>query len=175
LGDLGIFYEYLKQIGHINLFVGPRLSIPLGVSNEYAIREGVYSGSTGRYSAGVKVSVTGIRDPVVWHGSFGYDVGLGKEERFYRSIEPGNIQVSGGFSDLFNERFGVSADITQAIKLPEIRDGVWNREELAVSTRGRGEFMVLFEHEYIRFSLETSLYPLNQPFILGLRTATNLT
>jgi hypothetical protein len=166
--DLGISYDYLKQFGHINLFVGPRFSIPLGTSNEYTVREGVYGGSSGRYSAGVVGSVTGIRDPVVWHGSFEYDVGLGKEERFYTSFEPGNIQVSGGFSDLFNERFGVSVDITQALKLPEMRDGVWNREELVVSTRGRGEFMVLFEHDYIRFSLETSLYPLNQPFILGI-------
>ena len=33
---------------------------------------------------------------------------------------------------------------------------------------GRGEFLVLFEHDYIRFSLETSLYPLNRPVVLGI-------
>ena len=168
LGDLGFSYDYLKQFGHINLFAGPRFSIPLAETTEYAAREGVYSASSGRYSAGVGVSVTGIRDPVMWHGSVGYDVGLPKEERFYRAMEPGNIQVSGGFSDLFNERFGFSVDLTQYIKLPELREEIWKPEELTVSTMGRGEFLVLFEHDYIRFSLETSLYPLNRPFVLGI-------
>jgi hypothetical protein len=65
-------------------------------TTEYAAREGVYSAGSGRYSAGVGVSVTDIRDPVMWHGSVWYDVGLPKEERFYRAMEPGGIE---GFHD----------------------------------------------------------------------------
>jgi hypothetical protein len=168
LGDLRISYEYLKQFGHINLFVGPRFGIPLGEGDAYAAREGVYAAGSGRYSTGLGVSVRGIRDPVVWQGSLSYEIGLPKEERFYTSLEPGNIQASGSFSDVFNERFGFSVGLTQTIKLPELWDGSWDGERLWVSTTGTGEFMVLFEHDYIRFSGEATLYPVNRPFVLGI-------
>jgi hypothetical protein len=106
LGDIGVTYEYLKQFGHINLFFGPRISIPIPEKSEYSAREGVYSAGTGRYTVGAGISVTGIRDPVVWNAGFVYEVGLPKDERFYTSVEPGNIQITGGFTDMFNERFG---------------------------------------------------------------------
>jgi hypothetical protein len=99
-GNMEFSYDYLKQFGHINLFVGPRFGIPLAEASEYAVREGVYSASSGRYSAGVRISVTGIRDPVVWNADLVYDVGLPKKERFYTTLEPGNIQLAVGFSDL---------------------------------------------------------------------------
>jgi hypothetical protein len=74
----------------------------------------------GRYSIGAGVSVTGIRDPVVWNAGFQYTVGLPKQERVYRSWQPGNIQLSAGFSDLLNYRFGFSFALTQQIGLPAI-------------------------------------------------------
>jgi hypothetical protein len=167
-GDMGFTYEYLKQFGHINLFMGPRFSIPLAEASEYAVREGVYTASSGRYSVGAGIAVTGIRDPVVWNAGLTYDVGLPKEERFYTTLEPGNIQITAGFSDLFNERFGFSVGITQHIKLPVLYDGKGKLEDLRVATIGQGEFLVLFEKDYIRFSFEAPLYPLNNPFILGI-------
>jgi hypothetical protein len=167
-GDMGFSYDYLKQFGHINLFMGPRLSIPLAEANEYAAREEVSSAGSGRYSAGVGITVTGIRDPVVWNVGFSYDVGLPKEERFYTTVEPGNMRFTAKFSDLFNDRFGFSVGISQHIKLPVLYDGVGKVEDLRFSTVGQGEFLVLFENDYIRFSLEASLYPLNNPFIFGL-------
>jgi hypothetical protein len=144
------------------------LNIPLAEASEYAAREGVYSASTGRYSAGVGIEITGIRDPVVWNAGFAYDVGLPKKERFYTTVEPGDIQLTVGFSDLFNERFGFSVGFTQHIKLPALYDGIGDVEDLRVSTLGQGEFLVLFEKDYIRFSLEATLYPLNNPFVLGI-------
>ncbi|MDR2476456.1 MAG: hypothetical protein LBD18_01550 [Treponema sp.] len=32
----------------------------------------------------------------------------------------------------------------------------------------KGELMILFEKDTVRLSVETSLYPLNRPFLLGL-------
>jgi hypothetical protein len=123
-GDMQVSYEYLKQLGHVNVFFGPQLTIPLYDADEYAAREGVYAGGDGRYKAGFSVSVTGIRDPVVWSTGLSYDVGLPKRERFYTSVAPGNIQVSGGFSDLLNERFGFSFALVQTVNLPPVKDGV---------------------------------------------------
>jgi hypothetical protein len=167
-GDMRFSYEYLKQFGHINLFMGPRFSVPLAGASEYAAREGVYTASTGRYSAGAGIAVTGIRDPVVWNASFTYDVGLPKEERFHTTLEPGNTQITLGFSNLYNERFGFTVGLSQLIKLPVLYDGVGKLEDLRVTTGVQSEFLVLFEKDYIRFSLEAKLYPLNNPFVLGL-------
>jgi hypothetical protein len=167
-GDIGLSYDYLKQLGHISLFVGPQLILPLARLNEYIARDDAYNASSGRYSVGLNLEVIGVQDPVVWTGGISYQVGLPKKEQFYTTFEPGNIQLSGGFSDLFNGRFGISVDIIQYIKLAELQDGVWKQEGLMVSTLGRGEFLVLFERDYFRFSLETSLYPLNKPFVLGI-------
>jgi hypothetical protein len=58
--------------------------------------------------------------------------------------------------------------LTQYIKLPPLHDGIGKTENLTVSTVGHGEFLVLFEHDYIRLSLETPLHPLNNPFVLGI-------
>ena len=49
--------------------------------------------------AGARVSMTGIRDPIVWNGDGQYLLGLPKAERFYPSWQPGNIQVSAGFTE----------------------------------------------------------------------------
>jgi hypothetical protein len=166
-GDMGFTYNYLKQFGHINLFMGPRLSIPLAEASEYAAREGVYSASSGRYSLGAEISVTGVRDPVVWNAGLAYDVGLPKKERFYTTLEPGNIQITAGFSDLFNERFGFSVGFAQYIKLPVLYNGKGKPEDLRLTTVGKAEFLVLFEKNYMRFALEATLYPLNSPFVLG--------
>ncbi|MDR2054036.1 MAG: hypothetical protein LBP80_11545, partial [Treponema sp.] len=51
--------------------------------------------------------------------------------------------------------------------LPPLYDGAGKPEDLRVSTVGLGEFLVLFEKDYIRFSLELPLYPLNNPFVFG--------
>ncbi|MDR1095408.1 MAG: hypothetical protein LBL31_03365 [Spirochaetaceae bacterium] len=166
-GNMGFSYNYLKQFGHINLFAGPRLSVPLAEASEYAAREGVYSASSGRYSLGAEISITGVRDPVVWNAGLAYDLGLPKEERFYTTLEPGNIQITAGFSDLFNERFGFTVGITQYIKLPVLYNGKGKPEDLRFTTAGKGEFLVLFEKDYMKFTLETTLFPLNSPFVLG--------
>jgi hypothetical protein len=125
--------------------------------NEYAAREGVYTGGEGRYKAGFSVSVTGIRDPVVWNAGLRYDVGLSKRERFYTSIAPGDIEISGGISDVLNERFGFSMGIVQGIKMPEIKEGEWDREDLPVATTGSGECFVLFEKIYTVFRGNTAV------------------
>jgi hypothetical protein len=166
-GDMGLSYDYLKRFGHISLFMGPRLSVPLAEASEYAAREGVYAASSGRYSLGAAVSVTGVRDPVVWNAGLSCDVGLPKQERFYTTVEPGNIQISAGFSDLFNERFGFSIGIAQHVKLPVLYNGQGKPEDLRLTTAAKAEFLVLFEKNYMRFSLEATLYPLNAPFIAG--------
>lgn len=167
-GDISAGYEYLKQFGHINLFAGPTVTIPLTETNEYALREGVFSAGEGRYTAGANVSVTGIRDPVVWNIGFQYLVGLPKKERFYTSWEPGNMQVSAGFSHLINYRFGFSAGLTQRLSLPAIQGDHFDPAGVSVSTATKGEFLILFEKNYVQVSVETTLYPLNQPFIIGL-------
>lgn len=167
-GDISLSYEYLKQFNHINLFAGPLAAIPLAENNEYARREGVFSASAGRYTLGASVSLTGIRDPVVWNAGFQYLVGLPKQERFYTSWQPGLIQFSAGFSDLINHRFGFALGITQQINLPAILGDRWDPAGVSVSTGGKGEFFILFEKDYVRFSVETSLYPLSKPFMLGL-------
>ena len=135
-GDMAVSYEYLKQSGHINIFLGPRFTLPLYEINEYAAQEGVYAGGDGRYKVGFSVSETVVRDPVVWNVGLSYDVGLPKQERFYTSVAPGNIQISAGFSDLLNEQFGFSFGLVQAINMPLVKDGVWKKEELSFSTSG---------------------------------------
>lgn len=167
-GDINISYEYLKQFTHINLFVGPLFTIPLVETNSYAAREGVFSASVGRYTAGLSGSVTGIRDPIVWNVELQYMIGLPKEEQFYTSWQPGIIQVSGGFSDLVNHRFGFALGLTQRLNLPARLDDHWDPAGVTVSTLAKGEFFILFEKDYFRVSVETNLYPLNQPFVIGL-------
>jgi hypothetical protein len=167
-GDLTLAYEYLKQIKHLNLFFGPKLSIPLSRTNEYMLREGIYAASDGRFDLGFAVSLTGIRDPVVWNAGFKYDVGLPKKERFYTSWQPGNMQVSAGFSDLFNERFGFSFGVYQNIMLPQINGGEWKSEDLSMSTYCRLEFLILFEKDYVKAAVNAYAFPRNKPFIFEL-------
>jgi hypothetical protein len=167
-GNMGVSYEYLKKFGHISLFFGPRFGIPLYQANDYMSREGIYAPGDGRYSTGFSVSATGIQDPVVWNAGFLWDVGLPKTERFFTSWQPGNIQISTGFSDLFNERFGFSLGFTQLVSLPQINGRKWKTEGLSAATVGEGEFLILFEKDYVRVSLEATLYPLDRPFVLGL-------
>jgi hypothetical protein len=167
-GDMNVSYQYLKQQEHINLFIGPQVTIPLTKNNEYANREGVYTIGEGRYGAGFSVSVTGIRDPVVWNAGFSYNVGLPNEERLYSSWNPGKFQMNGGFSDLLNEKFGFSLGLTQYVNLPQVNDGIWMIEYLSVMTAGYGEFFILFDKDYIRFTLEAVLFPLNKPNIFGI-------
>ncbi|MDR1221097.1 MAG: hypothetical protein LBK73_16035 [Treponema sp.] len=54
------------------------------------------------------------------------------------------MQVSGGFSDLLNERFGFSFAFVQAVNLPPVRRG-WKTDDLTVLTAGTGAFFMLFE------------------------------
>ena len=49
-GDISLSYEYLKQVNHINLFFGPRVSIPLTESGEYLSREGILTAGVGRFT-----------------------------------------------------------------------------------------------------------------------------
>ncbi|MDR3335780.1 MAG: hypothetical protein LBT16_01120 [Treponema sp.] len=165
LGDLQLSYEYLHQSGHVNWFLGPLASIPLTPNTEYAAREGVLSAGSGRYTAGAKVSVTGIRDPVVWNGGLQYTVGLPKKERFLTAWQPGNMQISAGITDLLNEQFGFSLSLHQGANLPAVTDGIWDKagSGLTVSTMFQLEAFSLFEHGYLRIVLEAYVYPPQQP------------
>ncbi|MDR1072895.1 MAG: hypothetical protein LBL45_04380, partial [Treponema sp.] len=165
IGDIHLSYEYMKQMGHVNLFFNPAVTMPLTTTDEYKMREGVLSTEAGRYTTGFAFSVTGARDPVVWTVGMQYGVGLPKEERFYTAWQPGNIQISGGISHLFNERFGSSVSIYQQINLPEISGGVFDREGrgISASTLAKMEALILFEKDYIKLGAEAYLHPLSQP------------
>ncbi|MDR1325519.1 MAG: hypothetical protein LBK00_05735 [Treponema sp.] len=166
-GDISLSYEYLKQFNHVNLFCGPRVSIPLTESNEYLSREGILAAGSGRFTAGFSVAATGIMDPVVWNLGLSYDVGLPKQERFYTSWVPGTIQVSASLSDLVNERFGFAVGTYQMIALPTINNGAPARGGVSVRSLLRLEVFVLFEQDYVRVSMDTYAYPLNRPVVFG--------
>jgi hypothetical protein len=166
-GDVSLSYEYLTQFNHVNLFFGPRVSIPLTESNEYLSREGILTAGSGRFTAGFAVTATGIMDPVVWNLGLSYDVGLPKQERFASSWVPGTIQVSASLSDLINERFGFAVGTYQMISLPALTNGVPAKGGVSVSSLARLEVFVLFEKDYIRVSMDTYAYPLNRPVVFG--------
>jgi hypothetical protein len=172
-GDLSLSYEYLKQFNHLNLFFGPQMSIPLSANNEYAIREGVLAAGAGRFTAGFSVTATGIMDPIVWTLGLRYDAGFPKQERFYTSWLPGDIQLSASLSDLVNERFGFSVGTYQRMALPAINNGVPDKGGVSVASFFRLEVFILFKKDYVRVSAETSFpmdtyaYPLNRPVTFG--------
>ncbi|MDR2537953.1 MAG: hypothetical protein LBC46_06585, partial [Treponema sp.] len=166
-GDVSLSYEYLKQFSHLNLFFGPRVSIPLTESNEYLSREGILTAGSGRFTAGFSVTATGIRDPVVWNLGLSYDAGLPKQERFGSSWVPGTIQVSASLSDLVNERFGFAVGTYQVISLPALTNGIPAKGGVSVTSLVRLEVFVLFEKDYIRVSMDSYAYPLNRPVVFG--------
>jgi hypothetical protein len=168
LGDISLSYEYLKQLSHLNLFLGSFFNIPISVSNEYAAREGVYASSEGRYEAGFSFSVTGIRDPVVWSAGLRYTFGLPMEERYYTTWRPGTIQASLGLSDLLNDRFGYSIGILEMIILPRMIDMSMEPVSLTMRTGFKLEVIILFERNYVQLSAESYLFPLYQPVTIGI-------
>ena len=166
-GDLSLSYEYLKQFKHLNLFFGPRVSIPLTESGEYLSREGILTAGAGRFTAGVSATATGIMDPVVWNLGLSYDIGLPKQERFGSSWVPGTIQLSASVSDLVNERFGFAVGMYQVIALPAVSNGVPAKGGVSVTSLFRLEVFVLFEKDYVRMSMDTYAYPLDRPVVFG--------
>jgi hypothetical protein len=102
-----------------------------------------------------------------------YDIGLPKQERFYTSWLPGNIQLSASLSDLVNERFGFAVGMYQLLNLPalnignEVSAGVPAKGGVSVSSLFRLEVFVLFEKDYVRVSMDTYAYPLNRPMVFG--------
>jgi len=166
--DINISYDYLKQINNLNLFFGPRLTIPVAVSNEYIAREGVLSAGAGRYMAGLSFAITGIRDPVVWTGEFSYNIGFPKEERFGMSWLPGIMKASFGISDLFNDRFGFSLAVRQDITLPEIENGIPNPDSLLFRSYVHTELFILYEKDYIRLAVNIPAYPIGTPFLISM-------
>jgi hypothetical protein len=167
-GDLSLSYEYLKRFKHVNLFFGPQASVPLSENTEYATREGVLATGAGRFTAGFTVTATGVMDPVVWNLGLRYDVGLPKRERFTTSWLPGTMQLSASVSDLVNERFGFSVDMTQQLDLPVIRNGVPDKGGVSIASLFRLEVFVLFEQDYVRVAMDTYAYPLNRPVVFGI-------
>jgi hypothetical protein len=168
IGDIGLSYEYLKQLTHLNLFLGSFFNIPLTVSNEYAAREGVYSSWEGRYEAGLSFGMTGIRDPVVWNVGLRYTLGLPKEERYYTTWRPGTIQASAGITHLLNDRFGYSLGLSETVILPRMIGSSMEPVGIALRTGFKLEGIILFEHDYIRVSAETYIFPLYQPVFIGI-------
>jgi hypothetical protein len=136
-------------------------------SNEYLPQEGILTSGAGRVTAGFSATATGIMDPVVWNVGLSYDVGLPKQERFYTSWVPVTIQVSGSLSDLVNERFGFSVGTYHVVSLPALNNGVWARGGVSVVSLFRLEVFVLFEHDYVRVSMDSYAYPLNRPVVFG--------
>jgi len=167
-GDLTLNYEYLKQIRNLNLFFGGSWGIPLSETNEYKTREGILATGTGRHNLGLNVGITGIKDPVVWNAGLKYTFGLPKEERFFWSFEPANIQANAGITTMFNDTFGLSFNLLQTIRFPQVKDGIAKTEELRTSTIFRPEALILSEDWYVRISLDIYGYPLNMPFIVTL-------
>jgi hypothetical protein len=167
MGDINLSYAYLKQLPHLNLFFGSFFNIPLAVSNEYAAREGVYASGEGHYEAGLSFSMTGVRDPVVWDMGLRYTLGLPKEERFYTTWRPGTIQASLGISDLFNDRFGFSLGLSETLALPRMIRSSMEPGGLTMNTGVKLEAIILFEHDYLRLSAESYLFPLYQPVFVG--------
>jgi hypothetical protein len=139
----------------------------LSENNEYATREGVLAAGSGRVTAGFSVTATGIMDPIVWNLGLRYDAGLPKQERFYTSWLPGTIQLSASLSDLVNERFGFAAGMYQQLDLPAVKNGVPDKGGLSVASFFRLEVFILFEKDYVRISMDTYAYPLNQPVVFG--------
>ncbi|MDR2942726.1 MAG: hypothetical protein LBV17_09075 [Treponema sp.] len=164
--DISLSYGYIKQIGHYNLFFGPQISIPLGITNEYSLREGVLITGAGRYTAGGTFAITGIRDPVVWNGEIKYDIGLPKHERYGTTWLPGIIQVAFGLTDLLNDRFGFSLGLQQQTILPKILNGASTPDSLTFTSNCQLEIFILFEHNYLRAAFSATVYPLNRPHII---------
>jgi hypothetical protein len=131
-------------------------------------REGVLAVSDGRYMLGADFSVSGVRDPIVWNVGLQYRIGLPKAERFYTSWQPGVIQLSAGFTDLFNDRFGFSLGVYQTITLPQIHDGEWQGDTVSTAAFCRLEFLVLFEKGYVRAVVNAYAYPQNRPVVFEL-------
>jgi hypothetical protein len=167
-GDIQVSYEYTKKIDYVNLFLGSQLQIPVAESSEYAAREGVYTVGSGRYNIGLSVAASGIRDPIVWSATFKYDVGLPKEERFYTSWRPGDMQLSGSILKLANERFGFSLGLYQNILLPQINDGKWKSNDFSASTVLHLETLILFEKDYAKVSADIYTFPQGNPVVIGL-------
>jgi hypothetical protein len=163
--DISLSYEYIKQIGHYNFYFGPQFSMPLGITNEYSLREGILITGAGRYMAGGTFAVTGVRDPVVWSGEIKYDIGLPKQERYGTTWLPGIIQVTFGVTDLLNDMFGFSLGLQQQVILPKILNGASVPDSLTFASNCQLEIFVLFERYYLRAAFTASAYPLNRPHI----------
>lgn len=163
--DISLSYEYIKQINHYNLYYGPQISIPLGITNEYSVREGILIAGAGRHTAGGTFAITGVRDPVVWNGELKYDIGLPKHERYGTTWLPGIVQFTFGFTDLVNDMFGFSLGLQQQIILPKILNGTSVPDSLSFTSNCQLEIFVLFEHDYFRAALTATAYPLNRPHI----------
>jgi len=164
--DINLSYEYNKQIKHYNLYFGPQVSIPLGITNEYSVREGILIAGAGRYTAGGTFAITGVRDPVVWNGEIKYDIGLPKHERYGTTWLPGILHVTFGFTDLVNDMFGFSFGLQQQIVFPKILNDTPVPDSLSFTVNGQLEIFVLFEHDYFRAAFIAAAYPLNRPHIL---------
>jgi len=160
-------YEYLKQINHLNLFYGPQITIPLGITNEYIVREGVLTASAGRYTAGGTFAINGIRDPIIWSGELKYDIGLPKKERFGTTWLPGIIRLTMGLTDLFNDKFGISIGLQQNIILAEIYNSKKVPDSFLYSAVYQIEVFTLFEKDYLRTAIVAPVYPINQPVIIS--------
>jgi hypothetical protein len=167
MGDINLSYEYLKQFSNLNLFFGSFLGIPLTVSNDYAAREAVYSNGEGRHEIGCSFSLTGVRDPIVWDAGLRYTLGLPKKERYTTTWRPGTIQVSAGISDLFNDRFGFSIGISETLIFPRLIGPHAEPNGFTMLTGFKLGTVVLLEHDYLRFSIDSILYPLYQPVVFS--------
>jgi hypothetical protein len=164
-GNLVLSYDYLKQIEQLNLFLGGYAS--MAYPDDIAI-----AGS--RHIAGLRMSVSGVKDPIVWNAGFQYGVGLPKEERGVQTWEPGNMQGNVGIMSMFNSIFGFGLGFIQSVRLAPFRDGDRNREETRTASVFRPEVLILLGPRrtgidwYVRFSLDIYAYPTAAPGVFTL-------
>jgi hypothetical protein len=156
--DIFLSYDYMKKVHNINFFFGGFWGIPLPQE-----KENLFTFGSGRHNVGLKFSLTGVRDPVVWNIGAQYGIGLPKDEGNYSSWDPGNIQVNMGITTLFNERFGLSLNLYQTVILPRVNNGNMKVEDLKVAILLLPEVLLMNENWYMRIGFDIYGYPMNIP------------
>jgi hypothetical protein len=163
-GDLRIEYDYMKFFRNINLSLGSFVTTLLEPVEKDAETTKLNIGS-GRVCLGINTLLTGILDPVVWSVGLEYTIGLPDKDG---TVQPGNIQLQASISNLVNERFGFALGIYPRIGIPEIQDGTIHTSTLSITSFIRPEIFIMFDHDYVRFSLDAYTYPFGTPFVFNI-------
>jgi hypothetical protein len=160
-----VSYDYLKQIGQLNLFLGGFGSIAIPEYEEEIVR---------RHNVGLRVGLSGVKDPIVWNTGLEYAVGLPKEERGVQTWEPGNMQGNVGIISLFNSTFGFGLSFIQSVRLAPFRGSDRNREETRTASVFRPEVLIIpHDNWYVRFNIDIYAYPITSPAVFTVLLGVN--